>query len=81
MFEAGLLFAGFLLLFVITWFAGRYFSERNAVQRVLKRRGYGYAQSIDGVNEHRLEPYLTPAARRSAQAEHDHAAERLKRAC
>ncbi|MDJ0956884.1 MAG: hypothetical protein QNI91_08515 [Arenicellales bacterium] len=39
MLELGIWITGFILLLVATWLAGKYHAERNAVRRILERRG------------------------------------------
>lgn len=40
MFEVGLWIVGFVLFFGATWIVGKHHSERSAMRRTLKRRGY-----------------------------------------
>ena len=40
MFEVGLWIVGFVLFFGATWIVGKHHSERSAMRRALKRRGY-----------------------------------------
>lgn len=55
MFEVGLWVVGFFLFFGVTWFAGKHHSERAAMRRVLKRRGYEDTQLFEEHNDTELQ--------------------------
>ena len=59
MFEVGLWLAGFGCLFTVAWYAGRQLSERNAMRRMLKRRGYKYTRLLEDTVHGELRPYRT----------------------
>lgn len=81
MFEAGLWLVGFSLIFVLTWCVGRYLSEKNAIHRVLKRRGYKYAWLLgEENNDPRMELPIARINRRSLLAASKQPVEKLKQA-
>ena len=65
MFEAGLWIVGFFLFFGATWIVGKHHSERSALRRTLKRRGYkDEAQVFQEQNNTELQLRIEQANRR-----------------
>ena len=65
MFEAGLWIMGFVLFFGATWIVGKHHSERSAMRRTLKRRGYeDETQLFEEQNNTELQLRLEQANRR-----------------
>ena len=65
MFEAGLWIMGFVLFFGATWIVGKHHSERSALRRTLKRRGYeDETQLFEEQNNTELQLRIEQANRR-----------------
>ena len=65
MFEAGLWIVGSVLFFGATWIVGKHHSERSALRRTLKRRGYeDKAQLFEEQNNTELQLRIDQANRR-----------------
>ena len=65
MFEVGLWIVGFVLFFGATWIVGKHHSEKSAMRRTLKRRGYeDEAQIFEEQNNTELQLRLEQANRR-----------------
>ena len=64
MLEIGLLISFFILLLVVTWFAGKHHAETNAVMRILRRYGHRHEQSFSEDNASELKLRIDQASRR-----------------
>lgn len=64
MFELGIWLVAFLLLLVVTFFAGKHHAESNAVRRILKRHDHADLGPFDERNASELELRIKQATRR-----------------
>lgn len=55
---------GFILLLIATWLAGKYHAERNAVSRLLERRGLDNTGPFEEQHQSELQRRIDQASRR-----------------
>lgn len=68
MLAVGIWITSFILLLIATWLAGKYHAERNAVRRILKRRGLDDTGPFEEQHHSELQRRIEQASRRLTPA-------------
>lgn len=80
MIEVGAWLAGFGLVFIVTWSVGRHLSERNAIHRVMRRRGYRFDQLLEDVDDSTPRQHIGRTSRPSTREVTEQPPEKLRQA-